>query len=67
MSVTLTFVETNGEIAGSFLAEDNKSISQMAEQHGVDIPVACCRGACYVCACKIKQWNECVFWDFIWI
>ena len=58
MSVTLTFVETNGEIAGSFEAEDNKSINQMAEQHGIDIPIACCRGACYVCACKIKQWNE---------
>jgi ferredoxin len=31
---------------------------QMAEDHDLEMPVSCCSGACFVCACKIKEWYE---------
>lgn len=42
MSVTLTFVDTDNNILKSFPAEDNKSISQIAEKNGIEIPLSCC-------------------------
>jgi ferredoxin len=58
MSVTLTFVDKDAQKIVSFPAQNHKSINQMAEQHGIEIPTACRRGACYVCACKIKSGAE---------
>lgn len=65
MSVILSFVDKDGIQVASFPAEDRKSLNQMAEQHGIEIPMACCRGACYVCACKIKTGAEYVQIDKI--
>jgi len=65
MSVTLTFVDKEWKTTASFPAENNKSIGQMAEQHGIDIPMSCCIGACYVCTCKIKSGTEFVQIDKI--
>ena len=58
MSVTITIQDSTGKVIGSFPAEDNKSISQLAEKNGIEIPVSCCQGACYICACKIKKGNK---------
>jgi ferredoxin len=33
---------------------------QMAEDHDFEMPVSCCSGACFVCACAIKEWAELV-------
>jgi len=27
----------------------------MAEDVGVELPVSCCSGACFVCACRVKE------------
>ncbi len=58
MTVTITIQQPTGEKIGSFIAEDNRSISQMAEKNNIDIPVSCCQWACYVCACKVKWGNK---------
>ena len=58
MTVNIKIQNTNWEEIKSFVAEDFKSISQMAQKNWVDLPVACCIGACYVCSCKIKSWSE---------
>lgn len=58
MTVTVTIQNTNGETIWSFLADYNKSLSQMAQDNNIDIPVSCCMGACYVCACQIKKGAE---------
>jgi len=58
MSVTITFVDKDNTPIKSFDAQNHKSLNQMAQQEWIDIPTACCRGACYVCACKIKSGAE---------
>jgi ferredoxin len=65
MSVILSFVDKDNNKIKSFNAQNHKSINQMALQEGIDIPTACCRGACYVCACKIKSGAEYVQIDKI--
>lgn len=35
-----------------------QSIADIAATHGVDIPVSCCAGACFVCAVRVTAWQE---------
>lgn len=58
MTVTVKIQNNTGEDLGSFIADDKKSLSQMAQDNNIDIPVSCCMGACYVCACQIKKGAE---------
>jgi len=58
MTVTVTIQNTEWKIIGSFPADYKKSLSQMAQDNNIDIPISCCMGACYVCACQIKKWAE---------
>lgn len=30
----------------------------MAEDAGYEMPVACCSGACMVCACRVIEWQD---------
>ncbi|AHB41411.1 hypothetical protein P148_SR1C00001G0620 [candidate division SR1 bacterium RAAC1_SR1_1] len=58
MTVTVKIENSEGKELGSFIADDRKSLSQMAQDNNIDIPVSCCMGACYVCACQIKKGAE---------
>ena len=58
MTVTIKIQNNAGQELGSFLADDKKSLSQMAQENNIDIPIACRVGACYVCSCKIKKGAE---------
>lgn len=58
MTVTIRIENTSGQEIGSFIAEDKKSLSQMAKANNIDIPVSCWMGACYVCSCQIKKGAE---------
>jgi ferredoxin len=47
--------DLNGNVLSTFSATDSQSFVQMAEDHDLEMPVSCCSGACFVCACKIKE------------
>lgn len=40
----------------SFPASKHESILDTAEKHGIDIGYSCRSGACFACACHVKQW-----------
>lgn len=55
-SVVDIFVEnSDGVLVHQFPGKEYKSFAQMAEDVGIELPVSCCSGACFVCACKIKD------------
>lgn len=56
--ITVIIKDNAGKELGSFQAEDNKSIQELAAMHGIDIPLACGGGVCGVCLCKVEQWAE---------
>lgn len=58
MTVTVKIENSKWKELGSFIAEDRKSLSQMAQDNNIDIPVSCWMWACYVCSCQIKKGAE---------
>lgn len=55
-SVVDVFIEnTDGVLVHQFQGKEHKSFVQMAEDVGIELPVSCCSGACFVCACRIKD------------
>ncbi len=50
---------------GEFIAEEGKTIAQMAELHNIDIPISCGAGACFVCAVKIISGKEFLHQDLV--
>ena len=58
MTVTIILKQTDGTIIGNFVAEDHQSIAQLAQNNGIDFPISCKMGACWVCKCKIISGNE---------
>lgn len=65
MTVTITLQKPDGNIIAKFPAEDRQSISQIAKNNGIEIPVSCGIGVCGVCKCKIISWNQYVQIDKI--
>ncbi|MCX6824914.1 MAG: 2Fe-2S iron-sulfur cluster binding domain-containing protein [candidate division SR1 bacterium] len=58
MTVTIKLQNTDGTIIGTFPAEDNQSIVQIAKTNGIEIPTSCGIGACAVCKCNIISGNK---------
>ena len=56
--VKVIIQDQQGKEVHSFAAEDHKSFVQMAEDNDIELPVSCCSWACFVCACKIRSWQE---------
>lgn len=56
----MTIQDVDGATLGSFEANDRDSFFQMAQESGLELPVSCCSGACFVCACKIIQGGKCI-------
>lgn len=58
MTVTVKIENNSGKEIWSFIADENKSLNQMAQDNNIDIPISCGMGACYICTCKIKKGAE---------
>lgn len=59
MTVRVKIQDTQGDIVKEFIVEDEEfSFHTMAEQHDVEIPIACGAGACLVCAVKVIEGME---------
>lgn len=65
MTTTITLKRPDGSMISKFVAEDHKSIAQLAKANGVDFPTSCGIGACGICKCKIISWSEYVQIDKI--
>lgn len=44
----------------SFDGQPHKSFVAMAEEAWYEMPVSCCSGACFVCACSVAWWQDAV-------
>lgn len=40
--------------------DDAKSIIEIAEENGVELPFSCCSGACFTCCAQVKKGKECL-------
>jgi len=60
MVVNVKIVDSTGKELTHFAASKNGSIVEDAHDAWYDIPVGCGAGACFVCMCKIKQWDDAV-------
>ena len=58
VEVVITDVEGNELV--SFFANEKQSFYQMAQDNDVELPVSCCSGACFVCACRVTEGLELV-------
>jgi len=56
--VKITVQDSSGTVLGIFMAEEGKTIAQMAEEHNIDIPISCGAWACFVCAVKVIKGKE---------
>ena len=57
-NIQITIQDSDGEISGTFQAQDNQSIVQWAEENGIKIPTACHKWACWLCKCDVLEWGE---------
>jgi len=65
MSVNVTIQDNEWNNLGTFLAEDNKSFSNMAKQNDIEIITSCGAWACGICKCKIVEGYEYIQTDKI--
>ena len=56
MTVLVKIQDNAGVEIGSFTAEDNKGLAEMAAMHGIEILVSCNTGYCGVCLCDV-EWD----------
>ena len=63
MAITVIIKDPKWVEVWQFTAEDGKNIAELAAMHWIDIPVSCGAGVCWVCLCKVEQWNDVVKWD----
>lgn len=54
MTVVVKIQENNGVEVGSFTAENEQGLAEMAAMHGIEILVSCSTGFCGVCLCDVE-------------
>ncbi|MCS6982603.1 MAG: 2Fe-2S iron-sulfur cluster-binding protein [Candidatus Absconditabacterales bacterium] len=55
---TITVLNADGSLCCSFAGVMGESLAQQANNHGANIPLACCAGACSVCACYVLEGRD---------
>lgn len=60
MSVLVKIQDSTGTEVGSFEAEDEKSLCEMAAMHWIDIMKSCWAGFCWVCLCDVLEGWEAI-------
>lgn len=60
MTVTVKIQDGDGNILVSFPAENNKSIAEMAAEHGIEILQSCSEWYCGTCLCEVNSGAEMV-------
>ena len=63
MAINVIIKDPKWDEIWQFIAEDGKNIAELAAMHGIDIPVSCGAGVCWVCMCKVEDWKDTVKWD----
>ena len=58
MAVDIEIQNVQGQTLATFPATQGRSFVEMAEEAWLQMPTSCCSGACFVCACRIKEWAE---------
>lgn len=63
MSVLVKINDSVGVEVGSFVAESNKTLAEMAAMHGIEVLVSCSTGYCGVCLCDVSAGAEALVAD----
>lgn len=58
MAIDIEIHDVHGQTVATFPAKQGQSFVDMGEAAGLDMPTSCCSGACFVCACRVKEWAE---------
>ena len=61
MSVVVKIQDPTGTEIGSFDAEDEKNLCEMAAMHGIEILRSCGAWFCWVCMCEILEGGDDAF------
>ena len=56
--IKLTIITSDEEKHFFDVTEDNKSMLDLAEDAGIELPFSCRAGACYSCVCKKEKWEN---------
>lgn len=56
--VQVEVLDVQGNSEWLFTIKEWQSFAQWAEDAGISLPVSCCSGACFVCACQVKEWLD---------
>lgn len=60
MTVQVIVKDREGKEIWTFEANDSQSLTDLAAMNGIDIPVSCGGGICWVCLCQVEEWGEIV-------
>lgn len=63
MTVLVKIQDNAGLELGSFTAEDNTNLAEMAAMHGIEILVSCATGYCGVCLCDVAEGADALVTD----
>ncbi len=66
MSVLVKIQDPTGTEIGSFEAEDEKNLCEMAAMHGIEILRSCGAGFCWVCMCEVLEGWEAIDVNKTW-
>ncbi len=58
MAIDIEVQDVHGKVLATFPAQQGQSFVDMAQHAWLDMPTSCCSGACFVCACRIREWAE---------
>jgi ferredoxin len=57
-NIQVELLDTHGDVEWIFSPKPWQSFAEAANDAWLSIPTSCCSGACFVCACRITQWQE---------
>lgn len=56
--VQVELLNTNGESEGFFYPKQWQSFADAADESWLSLPTSCCSWACFVCACRMVEWEK---------
>ncbi len=57
-TIEVQLLNARGELEGTFTPSPGQSLAEAAEDNGLSLPVSCCAGACFTCACRIVEGQD---------
>lgn len=56
--IEIELLNAHGVSEGTFAPKQWQSFAEAAQDAWLSISTSCCSGACFVCACQVKEWLD---------